>query len=236
MQVLHLWYLLLEVRGEDFKVDSVLYDLNQIQNIKSGMNKVRVNELSPKSVMLTSSLGFPGLINLITKGSIRLSKNIACLSTGIITSYTFYMFDVEKLKKVVYLLLFLYLVIKNLPYLLDIFGVEPFQFASNDENWKDSFQNRKINVENKMIEFQKEQLKEIKNQLSTLEDQSNLTKEQLEEKKYLLEEKVEIERSISKEVKERIDLTKAKSSYNTSNISGSKRSGEDLNAGLSQKK
>lgn len=44
------------------------------------------------------------------------------------------MFDVEKLKKVVYLLLFLYLVIKNLPYLLDIFGVEPFQFASNDEN------------------------------------------------------------------------------------------------------
>jgi len=87
-----------------------------------------------------------------------------------------------------------------------------------------------------MIEFQKEQLKEIKNQLSTLEDQSNLTKEQLEEKKYLLEEKVEIERSISKEVKERIDLTKAKSSYNTSNISGSKRSGEDLNAGLSQKK
>ena len=69
----------MEVRGEDFKVDSVLYDLNQIQNIKSGMNKVRVNELSPKSVMLTSSLGFPGLINLIKKGSIRLSKNIACL-------------------------------------------------------------------------------------------------------------------------------------------------------------
>jgi uncharacterized protein YwqG len=91
-------------------------------------------------------------------------------------------------------------------------------------------------VENKMIEFQKEQLKEIKNQLSTLEDQSNLTKEQLEEKKYLLEEKVEIERSISKEVKERIDLTKAKSSYNTSNISGSKRLGGDLNAGPSQKK
>jgi len=134
VQVLYLWYLLLEVRGENFKVDSVLYDLNQIKNIKSGMNKVRVNELSPKSVMLTSSLGFPGLINLIKKGSIRLSKNIACLSTGIITSYTFYMFDVEKLKKVVYLLLFLYLVIKNLPYLLDIFGVEPFQFASNDEN------------------------------------------------------------------------------------------------------
>ena len=99
-----------------------------------GMNKGRVNELSPKSVMLTSSLGFPGLINLIKKGSIRLSKNIACLSTGIITSYTFYMFDVEKLKKVVYLLLFLYLVIKNLPYLLDIFGVESIQFSSNDEN------------------------------------------------------------------------------------------------------
>jgi len=67
----------LEVRGEDFKVDSVLYDLNQIKNIKSGMNKVRVKELSPKSVMLTSSFGFPGLIYLIKKGYIKLSKNIA---------------------------------------------------------------------------------------------------------------------------------------------------------------
>lgn len=229
--------LVITVRGGGFKVDSTLDGLNQIQNIKSAMNKARVNELSPKSVMLTSSLGFPGLINLITKGSIRLSKNIAWLSTGIITSCTLYKFEfVEKFQKVVYLLLFLYLVIKNLTYLLDLFGVEPVQFSSNDENWKDSFQNRKIHVENQMIEYQKEQLKEIKNQLSTLEDQSNLTKEQLEEKKSLLEEKVEIERSISKEVKEKVDLTKGKSSYNTSNISGSKRSGEDLNAGPSQKK
>ena len=47
---------------------------------------------------------------------------------------------------------------------------------------------------------------------------------------------MEIERSISKEVKEKIDLTKAKSSYNTSNITGSKRWGGDLNAGPSQKK
>ena len=228
--------LVITVRGRGFKVDSTLDGLNQIQNIKSAMNKARVNELSPKSVMLTSSLGFPGLINLITKGSIRLSKNIAWLSTGIITSCTLYMFDVEKLKKVVYLLLFLYLVIKNLPYLLDIFGVEPFQFASNDENWKDSFQNRKITVENRMIEYQKEQLKLIKNQLSALEDQSNLTPQQLEDKESLLEQKVDIERFINKEVKEKINLTKGKSSYNTSNISGSKRSGEDLNAGPSQKK
>lgn len=69
--------LVITVRGRGFKVDSTLDGLNQIQNIKSAMNKARVNELSPKSVMLTSSLGFPGLINLITKGSIRLSKNIA---------------------------------------------------------------------------------------------------------------------------------------------------------------
>lgn len=87
-----------------------------------------------------------------------------------------------------------------------------------------------------MIEYQKEQLKLIKNQLSALEDQSNLTPQQLEDKESLLEQKVDIERFINKEVKEKIDLTKGKSSYNTSNISGSKRSGEDLNAGPSQKK
>lgn len=228
--------LVITVRGEDFKVESTLDDLNQIQNIKSGMNKARVNELSPKSVMLTSSFGFPGLINLIKKGSIRLSKNIAWLSTRII-SYTLYKFEfVKKYLKVFYLLLFIYLVIKNLPYLLDLFGVEPVQFASNDENWKDAFQNRKIKVENQMIEYQKEQLKEVKTQLSTLEDQPNLTEQQLKEKKLLQEQKVDIERFISKEVKERVNLTKAKSSYDTSNISGSKRLGGDLNAGPSQKK
>ena len=69
--------LVITVRGRGFKVDSTLDGLNQIQNIKSAMNKARVNELSPKSVMLTSSLGFPGLINLIKAGFIRLSKNIA---------------------------------------------------------------------------------------------------------------------------------------------------------------
>jgi hypothetical protein len=88
-----------------------------------------------------------------------------------------------------------------------------------------------------MIEYQKEQLREIKDQLSTLQNESNLSKEQLEEKEYLLKEKGEIERFISKEVKVKIDLTKNKSSYNTSNISGSKRLGEDLNAaGPSHKK
>ena len=47
---------------------------------------------------------------------------------------------------------------------------------------------------------------------------------------------MEIETFIRKEVKEKINLTKEKSSYNTSNISGSKRSGGDLNAGTSHKK
>ena len=87
-----------------------------------------------------------------------------------------------------------------------------------------------------MIEYQREQLMEIKTQLSTLQDESKLSKEQLEEKEALLQEKGEIERFINKEVKEKINLTKGKSSYNTSNISGSKRLGGDLNAGPSQKK
>ena len=142
-----------------------------------------------------------------------------------------------KLKKVIYFLLFLYLVIKNFTSLLDLFLNKSVLFASFDANsTDDSILNRKIKVENKMIEYQREQLMEIKNQLSTLQDESNLSKEQLEEKEALLQEKGEIERFINKEVKEKIDLTKGKSSYNTSNISGSKRSGGDLNAGPSQKK
>lgn len=108
--------------------------------------------------------------------------------------------------------------------------------SENANSTDDSILNRKIKVENKMIEYQREQLMEIKNQLSTLQDESNLSKEQLEEKEALLQEKGEIERFIKKEVKEKIDLTKGKSSYNTSNISGSKRSGGDLNVGSSQKK
>jgi hypothetical protein len=55
---------------------TTLDGLNPIQKIKSGMNKGRVNELSPKSVMLTSSFFPPGLINLIKVGLTRLSKNI----------------------------------------------------------------------------------------------------------------------------------------------------------------
>jgi hypothetical protein len=144
---------------------------------------------------------------------------------------------IEKLKKLIYFLLFIYLVIKNFTSLLDLFLNKSVLFASIDANsTDDSILNRKIKVENKMIEYQREQLKEIKNQLSTLQDESNLSKEQLEEKEFLLQEKGEIERFISKEVKEKIDLTKGKSSYNTSNISGSKRLGGDLNAGPSQKK
>ena len=217
---------------------TTLDGLNPIQKIKSGMNKGRVNELSPKSVMLTSSFFPPGLINLIKVGLTRLSKNIVWLST-IITSYPLYMFEfIVKLKKVVYFLLFLYLVIKNLTSLLDLFWNKSVLFASFDANSADDLiQDRKIKVENKMIEYQKEQLREIKDQLSTLQNESNLSKEQLEEKEYLLKEKGEIERFISKEVKVKIDLTKNKSSYNTSNISGSKRLGEDLNAaGPSHKK
>ena len=108
--------------------------------------------------------------------------------------------------------------------------------SENANSIDDSILNRKIKVENKMIEYQREQLMEIKNQLSTLQDESNLSKEQQEEKEFLLQEKGEIERFINKEVKEKINLTKGKSSYNTSNISGSKRLGGDLNAGPSQKK
>lgn len=203
-----------------------------------GMNKGRVNELSPESVMLTSSFFPPGLINLIKAGFIRLSKNIAWLRT-IITGNPLYMYEfIGKLKKIIYFLLFLYLVIKNLTSLLDLFLDKSVLLASFDANsTDDSILNRKIQVENKMIEYQREQLMEIKNQLSTLQDESNLSKEQLEEKEALLQEKGEIERFINKEVKEKIDLTKGKSSYNTSNISGSKRSGGDLNAaGPSQKK
>ena len=144
---------------------------------------------------------------------------------------------IGKLKKVIYFLLCLYLVIKNLTSILDLFLNKSVLFASFDANsTDDSILDRKIKVENKMIEYQREQLKEIKNQLSTLQDESNLSKEQLEEKEFLLQEKGEIERFIGKEVKEKIDLTKGKSSYNTSNISGSKRSGGDLNSGPSQKK
>ena len=144
---------------------------------------------------------------------------------------------IGKLKKFIYFLLFLYLVIKNFTSLLDLFLNKSVLFASIDANsTDDTILNKKIKVENKMIEYQREQLKEIKNQLSTLQDESNLSKEQLEEKEFLLQEKGEIERFIGKEVKEKIDLTKGKSSYNTSNISGSKRLGGDLNAGPSQKK
>jgi hypothetical protein len=144
---------------------------------------------------------------------------------------------IGKLQKVIYFLLFLYLVVKNLTTLLDLFLDKSVLFASFDANsTDDSILNRKIKVENKMIEYQREQLMEIKNQLSTLQDESKLSKEQLEEKEALLQEKGEIERFINKEVKEKIDLTKGKSSYNTSNISGSKRSGGDLNSGPSQKK
>ena len=202
-----------------------------------GMNKGRVNELSPESVMLTSSFFPPGLINLIKAGFIRLSKNIAWLRT-IITSYPLNMYEfIGKLKKFIYFLLFLYLVIKNFTSLLDLFLNKSVLFASIDANsTDDTILNKKIKVENKMIEYQREQLKEIKNQLSTLQDESNLSKEQLEEKEFLLQEKGEIERFINKEVKEKINLTKGKSSYNTSNISGSKRLGGDLNAGPSQKK
>ena len=204
-----------------------------------GMNKGRVNELSPESVMLTSSFFPPGLINLIKTRFIRLSKNIAAWLRTIITSYhPLYMYElIGKLKKVIYFLLCLYLVIKNLTSILDLFLNKSVLFASFDANsTDDSILDRKIKVENKMIEYQREQLKEIKNQLSTLQDESNLSKEQLEEKEFLLQEKGEIERFIKKEVKEKIDLTKGKSSYNTSNISGSKRLGGDLNAGPSQKK
>ena len=201
-----------------------------------GMNKGRVNELSPESVMLTSSFFPPGLINLIKAGFIRLSKNISWLRT-IITSYPFYMYEfLAKLKKVIYFLLFLYLVIKNFTSLFDLFLNKSVLFASFDANsTDDSILNRKIKVENKMIEYQREQLMEIKTQLSTLQDESKLSKEQLEEKEALLQEKGEIERFINKEVKEKINLTKGKSSYNTSNISGSKRLGGDLNSGPSQK-
>ena len=144
---------------------------------------------------------------------------------------------IGKLQKVIYFLLFLYLVVKNLTTLLDLFLDKSVLFASFDANsTDDSILNRKIKVENKMIEYQREQLMEIKNQLSTLQDESKLSKEQLEEKEALLQEKGEIERFINKEVKEKINLTKGKSSYNTSNISGSKRLGGDLNAGPSQKK
>ena len=144
---------------------------------------------------------------------------------------------IGKLKKVIYFLLFLYLVIKNFTSLFDLFLNKSVLFASFDANsTDDSILNRKIKVENKMIEYQREQLMEIKNQLSTLQDESKLSKEQLEEKEALLQEKGEIERFINKEVKEKIDLTKGKSSYNTSNISGSKRLGGDLNSGPSQKK
>lgn len=219
------------------KGHTTLDGLNLILKINSGMNQGRVNELSPESVMLTSSFFPPGLINLIKAGFIRLSKNISWLRT-IITSYPFYMYEfLAKLKKVIYFLLFLYLVIKNFTSLFDLFLNKSVLFASFDANsTDDSILNRKIKVENKMIEYQREQLKEIKNQLSTLQDESNLSKEQLEEKEFLLQEKEEIERFINKEVKEKIDLTKSKSSYNTSNISGSKRLGGDLNAGPSQKK
>ena len=142
-----------------------------------------------------------------------------------------------KLKKVIYFLLFLYLVIKNFTSLFDLFLNKSVLFASFDANsTDDSILNRKIKVENKMIEYQREQLMEIKTQLSTLQDESKLSKEQLEEKEALLQEKGEIERFINKEVKEKINLTKGKSSYNTSNISGSKRLGGDLNSGPSQKK
>ena len=144
---------------------------------------------------------------------------------------------IGKLKKFIYFLLFLYLVIKNFTSLLDLFLNKSVLFASIDANsTDDTILNKKIKVENKMIEYQREQLKEIKNQLSILQDVSNLSKEQQEEKEFLLQEKGEIERFIKKEVKEKIDLTKGKSSYNTSNISGSKRSGGDLNVGSSQKK
>ena len=144
---------------------------------------------------------------------------------------------IGKLKKVIYFLLCLYLVIKNLTSILDLFLNKSVLFASFDANsTDDSILDRKIKVENKMIEYQREQLKEIKNQLSILQDVSNLSKEQQEEKEFLLQEKGEIERFINKEVKEKINLTKGKSSYNTSNISGSKRSGGDLNVGSSQKK
>ena len=145
---------------------------------------------------------------------------------------------IGKLKKVIYFLLCLYLVIKNLTSILDLFLNKSVLFASFDANsTDDSILDRKIKVENKMIEYQREQLKEIKTQLSILQDVSNLSKEQQEEKEFLLQEKGEIERFISKEVKVKIDLTKNKSSYNTSNISGSKRLGEDLNAaGPSHKK
>ena len=144
---------------------------------------------------------------------------------------------IGKLKKFIYFLLFLYLVIKNFTSLLDLFLNKSVLFASLDANsTDDSILDRKIKVENKMIEYQREQLKEIKTQLSILQDVSNLSKEQQEEKEFLLQEKGEIERFINKEVKEKINLTKGKSSYNTSNISGSKRLGGDLNSGPSQKK
>ena len=59
------------------KGHTTLDGLNLILKINSGMNQGRVNELSPESVMLTSSFFPPGLINLIKAGFIRLSKNIA---------------------------------------------------------------------------------------------------------------------------------------------------------------
>ena len=224
-------------------------------------------------------------------GLIKFSKNIASLSTGVVTSYALYiligfimyisigyfaitgdlfiilffgfistfitynnnnvsklstlksgfgyfsMFEyIGKFQKIVYFFILLYLVIKNLTYLLDFFGIEPVQFASNDENWRDSFQDRKINVQNKMVEYQKNQIKDINHQLATFGDQNNLTQEQLEQKESLEKEKDEIQKAMNKEVKEKIGLTKNKSSYDTSNISGSKRLGGDLSAGPSHKK
>ena len=89
---------------------------------------------------------------------------------------------IGKLKKFIYFLLFLYLVIKNFTSLLDLFLNKSVLFASIDANsTDDTILNKKIKVENKMIEYQREQLMEIKNQLSTLQDESNLSKEQLEE-------------------------------------------------------
>jgi hypothetical protein len=65
--------------------------LNQIREIKSGMNKERLVNMLPSkdSVVLNSSFGFPGFKKLKI-GLVKLSKDISSLSTGVVTSYALY--------------------------------------------------------------------------------------------------------------------------------------------------
>jgi hypothetical protein len=141
-----------------------------------------------------------------------------------------------KLKYIVMVFFFFYFVVKNFTLLSDWIGVPQYQFSSNDENWKDALQNKRINIENKAIKLQKDNLIFLEEELNTLNSKTNQTSADISYKKDLEYQIQEGKKFIQNEVKEKIALTKEKSSYKISEGSSSKRVNESEDIGGSSKR